>query len=180
MGAPSSPRQNYAVTTRVCCLCVNTSSRETERSERGRDRERSNGDGGAGCRAARSSCRASMPLSRKPRLFLVTGEGASAQFLAMAAPHADRRRNKTRRLGLQVKPVRVEGKDGQKSGQKKHDLLFFSTVLHCVSLGRESKTLITINWGGSDPPIRKGYHSIHKGKVCSMHLKTTGGRLVVD
>jgi hypothetical protein len=66
--------------------------------------------------------------SRKPRLFLVTGEGASAKFLAMAAPHADRRRCKTRRLGLQVKPVRVEGKEGKQKEPKSTDLRFFKSV----------------------------------------------------
>ena len=93
VGPRSAPRQYYAATARVCCLCAITSSREIdERSEREWGRERRPGDGVRGVVRRDLRAAASMPLSRKPRLFLVTGEGASAQFLAMADPHADRRR----------------------------------------------------------------------------------------
>ena len=78
---------------RARCICANTSSREIdERSERELGRERRHGDGVRGVVRRDLRAAASMPLARKPRLFFVTGEGASAQFLAMADPHADRRR----------------------------------------------------------------------------------------
>ena len=82
-GASSAPRQYYAATARVCCLCAITSSREIdERSERGWGRERRLEDG-ARCRATIFSYAAIRCRSRKSRGF-ISREKASAD------PHADR------------------------------------------------------------------------------------------
>ena len=68
MGPPSSPRQNYAVKTHVCCLCVITSSRDTdEQSERGRDRQRRSGEGVRGV-VPRELRAVSMPLEKATAL----------------------------------------------------------------------------------------------------------------
>ena len=61
----SAPRQYYAATARVRCICVNTSSREIdERSEREWGRERRPGDGVRGVVRRRFSCKLDAALEK--------------------------------------------------------------------------------------------------------------------
>ena len=136
----SAQRQHmyYVIITPLCCHCAITSSRETdEQNERGRVRERRSGAVERSCRAMRSRGCARYILCRKPFgsdaracSFSLQGGGA-AQFLAMAAPHADRRRYTSRRLGLHETGVRMRlqrGKSYHSSDSLDNQLMFKSPV----------------------------------------------------
>ena len=80
---------------------IPSSCKTDEESERGRDRKRRLGCCGSGCRADAISFRP-MPLESRG-YFLFQGRAPRLNS-CHAAPHADRRPKKSRRLGLHVTP----------------------------------------------------------------------------